>query len=350
MGIKRYVVIMAGGVGSRFWPSSTEEKPKQFLDILGVGKSLLRITYERALKITSSGNVIVITNKVYYALVKQEIPELEDENILCEPSRNNTAPSVAYAALHIQARDKDASFVVLSSDHIILFEDKFTTAINQAFDFAEKYNALMTLGIQPSRPDTGYGYIELDDQNVDIKKVISFKEKPKLDIAAKYLDLGNYMWNAGIFIWKVECILEAFELYTEDILNHLNSNPSKYYTSLEQEYIDEVYPLTQKISVDYAIMEKATNVYCLPADIGWSDLGTWASLYSFSEKDMNNNVVHSDSNFLQDVKGCIIKVKEGKKAIIKGLNNCIVIDEDHALLIYPIENEQEIKEVVRKLS
>ena len=269
---------MAGGVGSRFWPASTEDTPKQFLDILGVGKSLLRLTFERFLNLVPADRILIVTNKKYKALTQFHLPELPEENILCEPSRNNTAPCVAYTALRLRAANPDAVFVTAPSDHIILKEETFLQKITEAFEYVESINAIVTLGIQPTRPDTGYGYIEVADTDhaeaKKIYKVASFKEKPNVDIAQSYLDAGNYLWNGGIFIWKAEDLINSFKLNAPDIINVLTEDESKFATPDEQSYIDRVYPNTPSISVDYAILEKADNVYTVPADIGWSDLGT----------------------------------------------------------------------------
>lgn len=347
----RYVVIMAGGIGSRFWPSSTEEKPKQFLDITGTGKSLIRMTYERCLPFIKNENILVVTNKMYQPLVKNELTELPAENILCEPSRNNTAPCIAYAALHINARSKESSFAVLASDHIILNETAFLVSLQKVFDYAEANDALMTLSITPSRPDTGYGYIELSEDVSEIKKVKSFKEKPALEVAIQYLFSGRYAWNSGMFVWKTSSIIEAFKQHCPDIIDILNQQPHKYNSITEQDYIDEVYPGTQEISIDYAIIEKADNVYTLPSEFGWSDLGTWASLYDFSDKDENKNVqISGEKILLNETTGCLIKSKSNKKILIRGLENFIVVDEDDALLIYPVNKEQEIKADQKKLN
>ena len=344
--MEKYVVIMAGGVGSRFWPASTEERPKQFLDILGIGKSLLRMTFERCLLFVEADHIIIVTNKNYYPLVKNELPELADENILCEPSRNNTAPCIAYAALHIRSRHENAVFAVLPSDHVIMYEKKFGACMDQAFTFAAKNDAILTLGIQPTRPDTGYGYIQLDEGENDFRKVISFREKPDLEQAKKYIDQGNFVWNAGIFIWSIKTLLAAFEKYAPDIIDLLSTETDKFNTSLEQSYIDEVYPQTQKISIDYAILEKAKNVFTLPVDIGWSDLGTWNSLYEYSEKDVDNNVIQAKEQIIDDVTHCFIRTQAGKKILVRGLKNFIVVDEANALLIYPMEHEQDIKKAL----
>jgi mannose-1-phosphate guanylyltransferase len=346
--MKRYIVIMAGGIGTRFWPSSTEDRPKQFLDILDIGKSLLRMTYERSLQLVSNEHIIIMTNKKYLDLVKKDLPELPSENILCEPSRNDTAPCIAYAALHIKSRDIDSSFAVLSSDHVIHFEQKFVTAMIKGFDYAEANDCLVTLGIKPTRPDTGYGYIQFLQDDHEVKKVLSFKEKPDIDTAKEYLESGLYLWNGGIFIWTNHSLINAFHKYTEGIIDVLSEDVKFFNTSDEQSYIDKVYPLTDKISFDYAIMEKADNIYAIEADIGWTDLGTWASLYEYSQKDDNGNVIQNDSAVVIDTSNSIIKVKDGKKILIRGLSDYIVIDEDNALLIFPKNKEQEIKASLKK--
>ena len=347
----RYIVIMAGGLGSRFWPSSTEQRPKQFLDILGIGKTLLQMTYDRSLAIVPREQIIVITNKVYIDLVAEQLPELPLENILGEPSRNNTGPCIAYAALHLLSRKGASSFAVLASDHVMLKENEFVISINKAFDYAENHNAILTLSIKPSRPDTGYGYIEVADHDLhEVKKVLSFKEKPDLDKAKEYLQAGTFSWNSGIFIWSIDTLLKAFKNYSPNILKTLSRNLEKFGTKEEESYLEEVYPLTENISIDYALLEKADNVYTLTADLGWSDLGTWNSLHDFLEKDESLNVVQSASQYLVDVQNSIIKVDGNKKVVIKGLENFIVIDEKDALLIYPKSDEQEIKAVVSMLS
>lgn len=351
-----YIAIMAGGVGSRFWPSSTETKPKQFLDILGVGRSLMQMTYDRCLKIVPNENILIVTNQKYKALIQEQLPDLPEQNILCEPSRNNTAPCVAYTALHINARDNDAVFAVLPSDHVILKEQEYIDRLNQAFEYAKAHEAIVTLGIQPTRPDTGYGYIEMNKSELDastisnpILKVTSFKEKPNKETAEDYISQGNYLWNAGMFVWSVSTILSSFEQNEPEILKVLNEDASKYATSAEQAYIDEVYPNTKSISVDYAILEKASNVYTIPADIGWSDLGTWNSLHAYIDKNENECAVIGEKTFLLDTKNTIVRSDSSKIVVIKGLEDYIVVDEPEALLIYPKSQEQEIKQVVRDL-
>jgi len=342
---------MAGGVGSRFWPSSTNERPKQFLDILGVGKSLIRMTFERAMRLVPADNVFIITNKKYKALVMEHLPELPQENILCEPSMNNTAPCIAYTALRINALDPNAVFAVLPSDHVILKEEEYVSKLSQAFDFATSHEAIVTLGIQPTRPDTGYGYINYQKEtigNEQIHKVISFKEKPDLATAETYLESGDYLWNAGMFVWSVPTILKSYKINAPQILDVLMQQNALYGTSDEQAYIDAVYPDTQKISVDYAILERADNIYTIPADIGWSDLGTWNSLHAYMS-DGNDAVSVGQNIHLIDAKDIIVISNNNKQIVIKGLKDYIVVDEEHALLIYPKSDEQEIKGVVQDL-
>jgi len=352
----KYIAIMAGGVGSRFWPSSTTERPKQFLDILGVGKSLIRMTFERCLKLVPADHVLVITNKLYKPLVKQHLPELPEQNILCEPSMNNTAPCVAYTALRIRAIDENAVFAVLPSDHIILKENEYIKILHLAFQFASENDSLVTLGIQPSRPDTGYGYIEFSKDSglnsemnkMSLYKVKSFKEKPDLDTAQQYLVSGQYLWNAGMFIWSVKSILRAFSKNAPGILSILSADTTCYNTQQEQRYIDEVYPKTENISIDYAILERADNVYTIPAEIGWSDLGTWNSLHAYMSEE-NDQVKIGKGIHLIDSKNIIVVSNNEKIIVIKGLQDYIVVDEENALLIYPKSDEQEIKGVVKNL-
>ncbi len=354
-----YIAIMAGGIGSRFWPSSTKDRPKQFLDILGVGKSLIRMTFERSVQIVPVENILIVTNKKYKTLVKDHIPELPDKNILCEPSMNNTGPCVAYTSLRIKSENRDAVFAVLPSDHVILKEEEYIKYLKQCFDFAASQESIITMGIKPTRPDTGYGYIEIgnecigedeNDESIGFCRVNAFKEKPDSLTAEKYLASGNYLWNAGMFVWSVKSILTAFEKNAPNILEVLATDASKYGTSEEQEYIDKVYPLTESISVDYAILERSDNVFTLPVDIGWSDLGTWNSLHSYKDKDDNECVQIGDNTELIDTRNTIVKSDAEKMVVIKGLENYIVVDEKEALLIYPKSDEQEIKQVVKQLN
>ncbi len=343
---------MAGGIGSRFWPSSTVNQPKQFLDILGVGKSLIRMTFERCIKLVPADNVLIITNERYRDLVKEHLPELPDNNILGEPSMNNTAPCIAWTALHLEARNPKAIFAVLPSDHVILKEDAYVEKLAEAFQFAQDNDAIVTLGIQPTRPDTGYGYIETnnDSKGNGPISVSSFREKPNLETAQKYLDTGGYYWNAGMFVWSVKSILSSFAKNAANILEILSEDKTKFGSDEEQVYINRVYPNTEKISVDYAILEKANNVYTIPADIGWSDLGTWNSLHAYLDKDDNECVVLGKETHLINTTQTIIRSDSKKIVVVKGLDNYIVVDEPDALLIYPKTDEQEIKSVVKKLT
>ncbi len=349
----RYITILAGGIGSRFWPSSTEETPKQFLDIIGTGKSLLQMTYERCLGVVPNDNILILTNRRYRDKVMAHLSEVPLENILLEPSMNNTAPAIAYAALHIKARNSMASFAVLPSDHVIQKEDEFVKRLHDAFSYIENNNALLTLGITPTRPDIGYGYIEVHptqflDSSIP-QKVLSFKEKPPIEIANEYLASGNYLWNAGMFIWKVNDLIAAFEKHAPGILSTLDEDPSIFNTEGEKEYIERVYPSTQNISIDYAILEKATNVNTIPADIGWSDLGTWSSLYAFIDKSENGNV-HSSKNFhITDVKNSLLHSDQSRPILVRGLDGFVIVDSHAGLLIYPLSEEQELKNEIKNM-
>ncbi len=345
-----FVAIMAGGVGSRFWPSSRESLPKQFLDILGVGKSLIQLTCERFEKMVDPSNILVLTNKMYVDLVKEHLPQLPHANIIAEPSRNNTAPCNALLALKIHALNEDACLVIAPSDHVILKEDSFISNISKAVSFANENSALLTLGIEPSRPDTGYGYIEMGPEAGDkVFKVNSFREKPDLDTAKKYLSEGSFVWNAGIFIWKASEILSAFKEKSGQIIDVLSEDLSQLNSDAEQAYIDKVYPNTEKISIDYAILERAENVYTIPSDIGWSDLGTWNSLHAYLDKDETQNVTLCKNPSVQNVSNCMIKSYDDKLVVVDGLEDYIIIDEKDVLLIYPKSKEQEIKQVRKSI-
>lgn len=341
---------MAGGVGSRFWPQSRNDNPKQFIDILGVGKSLFQLTYERFLRICPAENIFILTNAQYKDLVLQQIVGLQPANLLLEPSRNNTAPCIAYACYKIQQLNAAANIVVAPSDHLILKEDEFIGRVETALSYSAGHEALLTLGIQPTRPDTGYGYINFEKDHRDgIHAVKRFMEKPVLEKAKEFVASGDYLWNAGIFIWSAAAITMAFEKFAPALHQLFSKGIPFYNTPREQEFINEHYPQSQNISIDYAIMEKADNVFTLPADIGWSDLGTWASLYAVSSKDEHNNVVNEGRTILKETSQCMIHLPKNKLAVIKGLNNYIVVDDGAVLLIYPKEQEQEIKQVSQEV-
>ncbi|RDC54275.1 mannose-1-phosphate guanylyltransferase [Pedobacter chinensis] len=341
---------MAGGVGSRFWPKSRNNFPKQFIDILGIGKSLLQLTYERFLNICPADQIYILSNDQYVGVIKEQLPELSAANIIAEPSRNNTAPCITYASFKIANLNPAANIVVAPSDHLILREDVFVNKIKEALEFAEQNPALLTLGISPSRPDTGYGYINYKRETQGtIYKVARFLEKPNLEKAKEFLSSGDYLWNAGIFIWKVSSILDALKKHAHDIYTLFLKGAEFYNTPQEQEFIKENYPLSPNISIDYAILEKADNVYTIPGEFGWSDLGTWASLYEVLDKDEQDNVFHGYNVNLQDTRNCMIQLPKHKIAVIKGLDNYIVVDDGDVLLIYPKNKEQEIKEVSKNI-
>lgn len=346
-----YVAIMAGGIGSRFWPSSRTHRPKQFLDILGTGETLIQSTFNRFKQLVSADRIFIVTNGMYKDLVMEQLPDLTDNQVICEPSRNNTAPCVALTALKIHALDEKANLIIAPSDHLILKEGVFIEKLKTAVDFAEKNDALLTLGIQPSRPDTGYGYINYDISSAgEIKKVKRFTEKPPLETAQAFLESGDYVWNAGIFIWSTKSILAAFQQHATSIYDILSQDLSVFNTPSEQNFIDTAYPKTPSISVDYAIMEQADNIYTLPADIGWSDLGTWGSLYAESSKDSQGNVINAPIYQLEDVRDSYIRTNGEKLVVINGLQDYIIIDESDVLLIYPKNKEQEIKSVNTQIS
>ncbi len=347
-----YVLIMAGGVGSRFWPKSRNQFPKQFIDILGLGKSLLQLTYERFAKICDPAHIFILSNEHYKDLVLSQLPALNEEQVLLEPSRNNTAPCIAYACYKILKTNPEANIVVAPSDHLILKEKEFLRKIQQALSFSATHDALLTLGIQPSRPDTGYGYIQYEEtlMNEDgIRKVLAFKEKPSLEKAEEYLASGEYLWNAGIFIWSAKSIKEAFQSHAAEIDSIFEQGNQFYNTNKEVGFIADNYPKSPNISIDYAILEKADNVYTIPADIGWSDLGTWASLHSVANKDEHENAVNCAHLHLENTLNCIIQIPADKAAVIKGMENYIIVDDGKVLLIYPKSDEQEIKQVAAKM-
>lgn len=345
-----YVLIMAGGVGSRFWPKSRNNFPKQFIDILGIGKSLLQLTYERFLNICPAGNIFILSNETYSGLIIEQLPGLNIDNIIAEPSRNNTAPCIAYASFKINQLNPSARIIVAPSDHLILNESVFLEKIRKGLCFAEDSKALITLGITPTRPDTGYGYINYSKQEKDgVHQVLRFLEKPHLEKAKELFSSGDYLWNAGIFVWNVKSILAALNKYSPDIYNLFEKGTAYYNTIDEQAFIAINYPLSPNISIDYAIMEKAENVYTIPGDFGWSDLGTWASLYEVMEKDENKNAFSGQALNASETKNCMIQIPKNKVAVIKGLDNYIIVDDGKVLLIYPKNEEQEIKEISKSV-
>lgn len=353
-----YCVIMAGGIGSRFWPYSRTEKPKQFLDFFGTGRSLLQMTVDRFRPLIPIENVFIVTNVAYKDLILEQIPDLSESQILCEPARRNTAPCIAYATAEIKSRvesreSREANIVVAASDHLILEEEKFRQTISRAFDFVSSHKALVTLGMQPTRPETGYGYIQFasDELNElkDIFPVKQFREKPNLEKAKEYLASGDYLWNSGIFIWSLEAINEAFRMHLPEVAEIFAQGEGKIGTKEEGGWIADNFPKCPNISVDYGIMEKADNVYVIPSSFGWSDLGTWGSLYELSDKDGQQNVsLHSKAIF-HEAEGNIVVLEKGKVAIVQGVNDMIIAEEKGALLICKRSEEQRIKQFVEEI-
>lgn len=348
MDSKKYCVIMAGGIGSRFWPISRTAKPKQFLDILGTGRSFIRHTYDRFAHIVPSENFLVVTNSIYKDLVLKEIPEISEHQVLCEPLGRNTAPCIAYAAFRLNAVDPDADMIVTPSDHLILNENEFCKIIDEGVEFVRKQESLMTIGIKPSRPDTGYGYIQIEGAqsvNNSINRVKTFTEKPNLELAQAFVESGEFFWNSGIFIWKVKTILSSLENLLPELYHTFDSISSTYNTKAETEAISRIYPQCRAISIDFGVMEKANNVYVRCSDFGWSDIGTWGSLYQYSAKDAHGNVVPK-SSALYNTNNCIVKLPLGKLAVIEGLSDYIVVENDNVLMICPKANEQNIKKFI----
>lgn len=344
-----YALIMAGGIGSRFWPISRTAHPKQFIDILGTGKTLIQQTYERFLKIVPKENIFILTNETYAALVREQLPLLNENQILGEPIMRNTAPCIAYGCHKIRKLNPDASIVVAPSDHLIVNQEEFVKSINKSLEAASKNDCLITLGIKPSRPDTGYGYIQYNTKKIedDFYMVKTFTEKPNTELAKTFIQSGDFLWNAGIFVWSVKNILSSFEKHLPEMNDIFNEGESVYNTGNEREFIQSAFSQCTNISIDYGIMEKAENVYVLPSDFGWSDLGTWASVYELSEKDyVGNAVIPSEKVIMYDSSNCMVKVPKGKLVILQGLHDYIVVEDNNTLLICPRDQEQEIKQIV----
>lgn len=344
-----HLVIMAGGVGSRFWPMSTEDKPKQFIDVLGVGRSLMQLTYDRFKGVCPAENVWVVTNAAYVETVAEQLPEIPRGNILSEPCRRNTAPCIAYVSWRIKVQDPNANIVVTPSDHVVMNVPEFQRVITSSLNFASETDAIITLGMKPTRPETGYGYIEADLaqqslRNKEIFRVDSFREKPNLETAKEYISHSNYYWNAGIFIWNVRTIVNAFRMYQPLIAATFEEIIPVMGTENEQKVVDEKYPECENISVDYAILEKAEEIFVFPADFGWSDLGTWGSLQTLSKKDEEGNAIISQNVKLFESSNCIVNVEGAKQVAIQGLNGYIVAERDGRLLICKLSDEQRIKE------
>lgn len=340
-----YCVIMAGGIGTRFWPKSRQSCPKQFLDILGTGRSFLRHTFDRFANIVPIENFIVVTNRRYFDLVKEHIPELKDSQILCEPIGRNTAPCIAYAAYSLLRDNPDAEMIVTPSDHLILNEKEFKRVVESSLEFVAFRNALMTIGIQPTRPETGYGYIQKSNSE-EVCKVKCFTEKPSLEMAEAFIECGEFLWNSGIFIWKVRDIVAAFEEHLPEHASLFGSIVDKLGTDDEKAAIEGVFSACRPISVDYGIMERAENVYVHCGDFGWSDVGTWGSVYQQSRKDRYANALSGDYTNVYNTRNSLISIPKEKVAVVSGLKDYIVVDTPDVLLICPKSEEQNIKSFI----
>lgn len=342
---------MAGGIGSRFWPLSRAEYPKQFLDILNTGRSLLQSTCDRFVKFVAKENILIVTSVDYLDLVKEQLPEIPSENILCEPSRKNTAPCIAYVSYKVNAINPEANIICAPADHLILNEDEFIKVCLHALHFTQNIKALVTLGINPTHPNTGYGYIQYEPMPVSEKvyKVKTFTEKPDLELAKTFLASGDFLWNAGIFVWQVKNILKAFEQYMPEMNEIFFAEKELFNTPEEQDAINRIYPLCVNISIDFGIMERAENVYVIPASFGWSDLGTWASAYQTLEKDYFENAVTGDNVVVIDATKNIVQAPHDKLVVLQGLDDFIIVDTNDVLLICKKENEQEIKNYVSEV-
>ncbi len=340
-----YVIIMAGGIGSRFWPFSRKKHPKQFQDILGIGKTLLQQTAERFKGICPDENIYIVTNEDYYDLVKEQLPFMTDDQVLLEPVMRNTAPCIAYASYKIAKKNPDANLIISPADHLILKEEQFKESINHALKVTAETDVLATLGIQPSRPDTGYGYIQMleDDKIDELCRVKTFTEKPDLQLAKEFLESGDFVWNSGIFIWGAKTIIDNFNKYQPEIAQLFTDMGDKYYSGEEKEAIKVTYYQCKNISIDYGIMEHAEKVYVLKSDFGWSDLGTWKSLFEVSDKNEDENVLQGNI-MAYETKNTLVKMGSDRLALVQGLDNFIVAENDNVLLICHKDEEQRIKQ------
>lgn len=345
MNANTYVIIMAGGIGSRFWPFSRTTFPKQFHDVLGTGKTMIQQTADRYEGICPRENILVVTNRDYADLVRSQLPWMKEDQILLEPMGRNTAPCIAYAAFKIYKKNKEANLVVCPADHVILREDIFAQTITEALASTEIADRLLTLGMKPTRPDTGYGYIQFHETPDPVKKVKTFTEKPQLEIARKFLESGDFVWNAGIFIWNVQAIMGALERYQPELYELFHEGMDKLGTEAEQAFINNTYPQCKNISIDNGIMEKADNVFVMLADFGWSDLGTWKSLYELSEKDEHGNAVNANA-MLYDTYNSVVRVGKDKLVVLEGVDDLIVAEADGVIMICRKDHEQRVKDFV----
>jgi len=338
---------MAGGIGSRFWPMSKTNRPKQFIDILGTGETLIQQTYQRLKKICPEENIYIVTNQIYKTLTLEQLGGIKEEQIICEPTMRNTAPCIAYANYKIATRNPNANIIVAPSDHLILKEDEFIRVMNLALEYTAQNDALLTLGITPSRPDTGYGYIQFNEDNTsEIKRVKTFTEKPNLELAEKFIESGDFCWNSGMFVWSLNSIGKAFEELLPEVDDVFKNGLGKYNTPEELDFISTAYATCKNISIDYGIMEKSKNVFVISADIGWSDLGTWGSIYTHLPQDEKKNAIVGNNVILYESEHNIINVPDEKLVVLQGLKDYIVVESEGILLVCKKENEQNIKQIV----
>lgn len=337
---------MAGGVGSRFWPVSRNDKPKQFLDFFGTGRSLLQMTFDRFRKLVPAENILIVSNAIYKDLILEQLPEIKENQVLLEPHRRNTAPCIAYAIHRINAVTDQAKIIVAPSDHLILREMDFIDVLQKGLDFIGATDALLTLGIKPSRPETGYGYIQVAEGSTNLRKVKTFTEKPNLELARVFVETGEFYWNSGIFLWNLDAINKAFAAYLPDVNNKFLQGASVYNTPQEQAFIDEMYPLCPNISIDYGVMEKADNVHVLCSDFGWTDLGTWSSLYELSDKDEKGNAALKCDTLFYNSTNNLITMNSDKLVVVDGLDNYLVAESDNVLLICKKDEEAKIRQMV----
>jgi len=345
-----YCIIMAGGVGSRFWPFSTNNRPKQFLDFFGTGRSLLQMTFDRFRHLVPAENILIVSNVIYKDLILEQLPEINANQILLEPNRRNTAPCIAYAVNRIKSVTDKANIIVAPSDHLILKEIDFIDTIKVGLDFIEKNDCLLTLGIKPIRPETGYGYIQIDEGETSLRRVKTFTEKPNTELAQVFFESGEFFWNSGIFLWNLQTIVKAFDELLPEVSTKFNVGKELFNTEKEQEFIDEMYPSCPNISIDYGIMEKASNVHILCSDFGWTDLGTWGSLYEISPKDENKNVSLKCKTAFYESEDNIVVLPSEKLAVIQDLKGYIVAESNNVLLICKLEEEQRIRQFVNDMN
>ncbi len=340
---------MAGGIGSRFWPMSTPEYPKQFVDVMGCGKTMIQMTVERFAPLCPMKNFWVVTSAAYVPIVRRQLPDIPVENILAEPCARNTAPCIAYACWKIKAKHPSANIVVTPSDALVIDSDEFRRIIKGALDFTANGRRIVTIGIKPTRPETGYGYIAARHamDGTEICEVESFSEKPDLETAKKYLADGNYLWNAGIFVWNVETIVESLRCYTPALADKMDRMAKSFYTRFETEAVEDIFPTCEKISIDYAVMEKADYIYTWPGDFGWSDVGTWGSLWTLLEHDENGNAVVGENVHLYDCRGCIVHAPDAKSVVLEGIEDSIVVERNGRVLVCRLSEEQRIKDFVK---